>query len=466
MLMIDDTVVNVALPSIGRDLRFGAELLPWVVDAYMLLFGGFLILNGRVADIFGRRRMFIAGLFLFTTGSLVAGVSETAMALVVARGVQGFGGALLAPAALGTLAAAFQSQDGRRRALGVWSAVTGLSGIAGVLLGGIVTGILGWRWVFLINVPAAVLILIMLLLGYTPSDPNGVDPSRLDLPGAVLGSAGLLILVWAVLNAPADGWLSPPILALFGVAVLLLIAFLFWQAHTRSPILDLRLFRLRSFSTSAMCMLLAAAGMYSMVFFLTQYMQTVQGWSPIRTGISWLSFGALFMIATGASIKLTPRVGARNLMVAGGVLASIGQLLLLRTAPQGGYWSQLAPAIAFMGAGIGLAFMPVYVTAMHGHDARDSSVVSGVIGTMQQIGGALGVAALGSVAISRYRYVLSRTGNARIALVDGFHRSFLLAALCMLALGAAALFLPSIVQDVDIETIQGLRPHSQASESC
>ena len=454
MLMIDDTVVNVALPTLGRDLGFSAGLLPWIVDAYMLLFGGFMIFNGRVADLFGRRRVFVAGLLLFVSGSLAAGLSQSATMLIVARGVQGFAGALLAPAALGILASTFQAPDQRRRALGVWGTATGLSGIAGVLLGGIITGLLGWRWVFLINVPAGAVILTMMLLSASPSD-SGRTGTRLDLPGAVLVSSGLLSLVWAVLRAPTHGWANLATLTSLGISASLLCSFLAWEVRAGEPILDLRLFRRRWFSGSIVCMLLAAAGMYSMVFFLTQYMQTVQGWSPVRTGVSWLSFGALFMVATGASIKLTPKTGARALIVVGGVLGCAGQLLLLRTTAGGSYWTQLAPAIALMGAGIGLAFMPVYVTALHGHDTGQSSVVSGVLGTMQQIGGAVGVAALGSIAISRGHSVLARTGNLRVALIDGFHRSFLLAAFCMITLSFAAFLLPSVTEEVDMEAVQG-----------
>jgi len=455
MLMIDDTVVNVALPTLGKGLGFSAGLLPWIVDAYMLLFGGFMILNGRIADLFGRRRVFVIGLLTFVSGSLVAGLSPSAMIMISARAVQGFGGALLAPAALGILASTFQTPDQRGRAVGAWGATTGLSGIAGVLLGGIITGLFGWRWVFLINVPVAAVILTLLFL-YGP--PPTVTPRRrihLDVLGAVLISCGLLTLVWAVLRAPIHGWANPETLAPLGISVILICGFLAREAGAAEPILELRLFHRSGFAGSIVCMFLAAAGMYSMVFFLTQYMQTVQGWSPIRTGVSWLSFGAPFMLATAASIKLIPRIGARSLIVAGGVLGCAGQLVLLRTTAGGSYWTQLAPAIALMGAAIGAAFVPVYVTALHGCGKGDSSVVSGVLGTMQQVGGAVGVAALGSIAISRGRSVLARTGNMRVALLAGFHRSFLLAALCMIALGAVAFVLPSITEEVDMEAVQG-----------
>ena len=413
-----------------------------------------MICNGRIADLFSRRRVFVAGLLLFVSSSLAAGLSRSAAMFIVARGVQGFAGALLAPAALGILASTFQSPDERRRALGVWGIATGLSGIAGVLLGGIITDLLGWRWVFLINAPAGAAILIMMLLSAFPAD-NGRAGTRLDLLGAVLVSSGLLSLVWAVLRVPTDGWSNPATVIPLGISALLLCSFLAWEARASEPILDLKFFGRRGFSGSIVCMLLAAAGMYSMVFFLTQYMQTVQGWSPIRTGLSWLSFGALFMVATGASIKLIPKTGARALIVAGGVLGCAGQLLLLRTTAGGSYWTELAPGIALMGAGIGLAFMPVYVTALHGHDTGQSSLVSGILGTMQQIGGAVGVAALGSIAISRGRSVLARTDNLRLALTDGFHTSFFLAAVCLISLSLAAFLLPKVTEEVNMEAVQG-----------
>jgi len=455
MLMIDDTVVNVALPTVGRDLGFSAGLLPWIVDAYMLLFGGFMIFNGRLADLFGRRRIFVTGLLLFVSASLTAGLSQSATMLVIARGVQGFAGALLAPAALGILAATFRSPKERRRALGAWGAATGLSGIAGVLLGGIVTGVLGWRWVFLINVPAGAVILAAMLFAATDSNDREGAGVRLDLPGALLVSSGLLVLVWAVLRATTHGWENGTTLTSLMSAAVLLCCFVAWESRASAPILDLRLFRHRSFTASIVCMLLAAAGMYSMVFFLTQYMQTVHGWSAVRTGVSWLAFGLFFMLATGSSIKLTPKVGARPLIIAGGIFGCAGQLLLVRTTADGSYWTQLSPAIALMGAGIGLAFMPVYVTALHGHDAGQSSLVSGVLGTTQQVGGAVGVASLASIAISRGHSVLAHTGNLRLALIDGFHRSFLLAACCMIALSFAAILLPSVMEEVDMEAVQG-----------
>jgi EmrB/QacA subfamily drug resistance transporter len=455
MLMIDDTVVNVALPTIGRSLDFTAGLLPWIVDAYMILFGGFMIFDGRLADLFGRRRVFVIGLAMFVSGSLAAGLSPSARFLIAARAVQGFGGALLAPAALGILASTFHDPVQRRRAVGAWGATTGFSGIAGVLLGGIITGLLGWRWVFLINAPVAVLILILLFLyGSTETERRGRD-TPLDLAGALLISSGLVTLVWAVLRAPTHGWSHVGTLAPLGASIVLICCFLAREARTTEPLVDLRLFRRSGFAASIACMFLAAAGMYSMVFFLTQYMQTVQGWSPIRTGVSWLSFGAPFVLATAVSIKLVPRLGTRALIIAAGILGCAGQLVLTRTTAGGSYWLQLAPAIALMGAGIGIAFVPVYVTALRECATGDSGVVAGVLGTMQQVGGAVGVAVLGSVAIGRGRFVLGQTDNLRLALLAGFHRSFLLAALCMLALGAVALVLPSISQEVDLEAVQG-----------
>lgn len=455
MLMIDDTVVNVALPTLGRRLGFSASLLPWVVDAFMIAFGGFMIFNGRIADLFGRKRMFVAGLVLFVSGSLAAGVSRTAAMLVIARGVQGFAGALLAPAALGILATTFQAPDQRRKALGVWGAATGLSGIAGVLLGGIITGLLGWRWVFLINLPAGVVILAAIVI----ADPLNARPgkqSRLDLIGAMLVSAGLVTLVWGVLRATAHGWADTATVISLVCAAALLGSFVLREARVGDPIVELGLFHRRSFSAAIACMFLAAAGMYSMVFFLTQYMQTVQGWSPVRTGVSWLSFGILFMVATGLSIKLTPKIGTRGLILAGGLLGCAGQLMLLRTSVGGDYWSQLAPAIALMGAGIGLAFVPVYVTALHGHDTGKSSVVSALLATMQQLGGAVGVAVLASVAISQGHSALARTHDPRLALIDGFHSGFLVAAAFMAALATCAFLMPSVAEEIDMEAVQGL----------
>ena len=243
MLMIDDTVVNVALPTVGRQLRFSGALLPWIVDAFMVMFGGFMIVNGRVADLLGRRRIFVAGLLLFVSGSLAAGVSQSAMMLVVARGVQGFAGALLAPSALGILAATFQTPDQRRRALSAWSAATGLSGIAGVVLGGVITGLLGWRWVFLINVPAGAVILLVMLLAASGSEEGHSTGGRLDVPGALLVSSGLLVLVWAVLRATTQGWANVVTVSSLAVAGLLVCGFLAWEARAREPILDFQLFR-------------------------------------------------------------------------------------------------------------------------------------------------------------------------------------------------------------------------------
>lgn len=452
MLVVDDTVVNVALPHIQRDLEFTGGNLAWVVDMYMIVFGGLMLASGRIIDLLGRRRIVLAGLLGFGVTSLAAGLSQTPSQLVAARGTQGLFAAILGTAALALLLATFTDPVGRSKVLGAWAGITGISGVLGVTLGGIITDTVGWRWAFLVNLPAG-LAFASLLLGAGPAPREELDRRPHDLVGALSVTAGLIALAWAVIRTTHAAWSDPQTILGLVVAGVLLVFFVMHEQRTGSPLLDLRAFRNRTYSIAMAAIAVSSAALFAMFFFGTQYMQFVQGWSPLRTGLSWTAFGLSFGLTTGVAMKLMPKIGGRTLVITGAILAAGGQLLWMRTTTGGSYAAQLLPALLATGVGMGLCMIPVMVAALASAPRQSAGTHSGLAGTMQQVGGALGVAVLSTIAIRHGTEVLARTGDAPAAMVAGFHRSFLIGATLLVVLLVLALFLPPLREEVDTEAL-------------
>ncbi|MCT2583666.1 MFS transporter [Actinophytocola gossypii] len=451
VVVIDETIVNVALPSIGTELAFGTAELAWVVDAYMLLFGGFLLLGGRCADLFGRVRMFRVGLTLFAVASLVAGLAGSPELLVVARAAQGLGAALLSPAALSILVVTFTEENARRRALGIWGGLIGVAGVSGVILGGVITEAVGWPWIFFVNVPIAIVLGGLTLL--LPTGEACASTGRFNPVGATLVTSGLLLLIYTVIETSHRSWSDPVTVAGLAGAAALLVAFVAHERRTANPIVRLGLLARRPVAVANILTVLVSAGLYGMFFLLTLYMQQVHQWSPLRTGWSWAPFGVAIAVVTVLAIRLLPRIGSRSLVVGGLLLFAAGQYLLLRTTATGGYVEELLPALLLCGAGLGLALVPNTVTAVSGIAPAEAGAASGTLNTSQQVGGAVGLAVLATLATRRFASELATGTTPADAIMSGFHHAFTV----MLGLTATAVLVaflvPSVRRPVDVGAI-------------
>jgi EmrB/QacA subfamily drug resistance transporter len=404
MVVLDTTIVNVALPSIQRALHFSSEAdLQWVVNAYILTFGGFLLLGGRVADRYGRRLVFVSGVVLFAAASLACGLANSSGLLVASRAVQGLGAAFMAPAALSLLTVIFTEGDDRNRALGVWAAIAGAGGAVGLLAGGILTTGLSWRWVFFVNLPvAAFTVLASLRLIGESRDPVA---GGFDVPGAATATGGLAALVFGLVRANVWGWGSAKTVLVLGAAVVLLAAFVLLQLRERHPLVPPRLFRNRTLVGADVGMLIAGAGLFGVFFFLTLYLQDVLGYSALKTGVAYLPLSVMLVISAGVGSRILGRVGPRAILVTGFVVAAGGLLLLVRISPSTGYLDVL-PSLLLIGAGMGAAFVSVTSAAVAGVPREDAGVASALLNTSQQIGGSLGLAVLTAVATARFDAVL------------------------------------------------------------
>jgi EmrB/QacA subfamily drug resistance transporter len=434
MIVIDASITNVALPTIGRDLDITQTDLSWVVNAYTLTFGGFLLLGGRLADLIGRRRMFVIGLAVFGGGSLLGGLSGSSDFLDGARALQGLGAAFVAPAALSLVTTIFAEGAERNRALGVWGAVAGAGGAVGVLLGGVLTQI-DWRLVLFVNVPVAA---IAIIAGPRVL-PEGKDPTEVkgfDLPGAVSGTAGLGLLVFAMVKASQEGWGTTGTIVRLAISVALLIAFVVIEMRTKHPLLPFSIFRLRTLRGANLAGLLTGMSLFSMFLFISYYLQYVLGYSAIKTGISYLPLAVAIIITAGAASQLVTRIGFKPTLIAGlGVLA-VGLFWFSRISPTGTYLSDVLGPSILAGCGLGLTFVPVTIAAVTGTSGPQAGIASGLINTSQQIGGALGVAILVSVSTSRIAD-FGRAAGTHHALVAGYSRAFLIG--CGFAVLAALL---------------------------
>ncbi|MBS1878536.1 MAG: MFS transporter [Actinobacteria bacterium] len=457
MVVLDATIVNVALPAIQTDLGFSDSSLQWVVNAYTLLFGGFLLLGGRAADLLGRRTLFLAGVALFSLASLANGLATTEGMLIAGRAAQGLGGALLSPAALSVITTSFGEGAERTKALSVWAAVAAGGGAVGLLLGGFLVESFSWEWIFFVNVPVGIAI-IFAALRLVPNSRHEGALRHFDLAGASSVTGGLIVLVYAIVEASNWGWGSAKTLGVAAVGVALLAAFIAIERRSPAPLVRLSLFRLRSLSTANGVFLLVAGGLFAMFFFASLYLQDVLGYSPLTTGLAFLP--VTVGIAGGATIaqQLIPRVGLRPVLLTGMLLASAGLATLAATTEVGGSYLGVLGGLLPMSVGMGATFVSLTLVATTNVETSDAGLASGIFNTSQQVGGALGLAVLSSIASSRSASFLSGIGGqptplqGQEATVVGFQTAFIVAA----ALVAAGTVLTALLlRRRDVALIDG-----------
>ena len=435
MVILDIAIVNVALPSIKIDLGFSQEDLQWVISAYALVFGGFLLLGGRAADMLGRRRMFIAGLVLFATGSLVAGLAWSEVSLIAARAVQGLGAAVISPAALSILMTTFREGRERNIALGVWGAVGGFGAAAGVLLGGMFTDLLSWEWIFFINIPIA-----LGALAVTPfllSESRDATAKSFDALGAVLVTSGLSMAVLAITKANDYGWTSATTIGLFATSAALLTAFVVVELRTRDPLMSFSIFRIKTVAGANVAGFILGTALFSMFLILTLYMQQVLGYSALKTGFAYLAVAGTSIVWATVASQLVTRIGVKPVLVTGMTLLTIGMLWFTQVSVGGSYVVDLLPGFLIVGIGMPFAFVSISIAALAGIEAKDAGLASGLINTSQQIGGALGIAILSSVAVSHTESAAGSGDAVPDALTTGFHAAFWVGAV-IAAIGVVA----------------------------
>jgi EmrB/QacA subfamily drug resistance transporter len=448
MIVLDTTIVNVALPSIRQDLNFSQTSLAWVVNAYLLTFGGFLLLAGRLGDLFGHRRLFLTGISLFTVASVACGISTTQGLLVAARAVQGIGGAVVSAVALSLMMNLFREQAERAKAMGIFGFVMAGGGSLGVLLGGILTDALNWHWIFLVNVPIGVAVVI-LTLKLLPAAPGSAAGGRLDIAGAVTVTASLMLAVYAIVKGNDTGWITGQTLGLLGAAVVLLGLFVGIEARVRSPLMPLALFRLRNVVTANIVGILWAAAMFAWFFVSALYLQLVLGYSPLKVGLAFLPANLIMgAFSIGLSAKLVMRFGFRIPLAAGLSVAAVGLVLFARAPVHGSFIVDVLPSMILLGVGAGMAFNPVLLAAMSDVDPSESGLASGVVNTAFMMGGALGLAILVSLAASRTDRLTASGQGPLAALNGGYHLAFLVGAFFAAAAGVVGAVLLRTRQQV------------------
>ena len=432
MIVLDGTIVNVALPSIRDDLGFSQTSLAWVVNAYLLTFGGFLLLGGRLGDLFGHRRLFLLGITLFTAASLACGLSNSQNTLVAARAVQGIGGAIVSAVAFSLLVTLFTEPAERAKAMGVFGFVLSGGGVAGVLLGGILTDALSWHWIFLVNIPVGVAV-FALTLALLPG-ARGQATGRVDYVGAVTVTAALMLAVYAIVKGNEAGWTSLQTLGLLATAVLLLAVFLVIEARISAPLMPLGIFRNRNVSTANVIGVLMAAGMFGYFFFSTLYLQRVLGYTPMEVGLAYLPSTVLWGASSLLlSDRLVMRYGINRPLIAGLSLMTLGLVLFARTPVDGNFLVDVLPGTIAVGLGAGIAFNPILLAAMSGVDQAEAGLASGVVNTAFMMGGALGLAILASIAVSRTESLEASGRGALAAINSGYHAAFVVAAAFVIA---------------------------------
>jgi EmrB/QacA subfamily drug resistance transporter len=424
MVILDVSIVNVALPSIQKDLHFSRADLQWVLSAYALTFGGFLLLGGRAADLLGRRRVFMAGVALFTVASLACGLSSSEGALIAARAVQGLGAAILSPSALSIISTTFEEGAERNKALGVWGAMGGSGAAVGVLAGGVLTKWLGWEWIFFVNVPVGATVL---LIARSVVRESRTDAARrqYDAAGAVLITSALVLLVFALTRADDVGWASAQTILILAASAILHAAFLAAELRSKAPLVPLGIFvRLRTLTGANVVGFLLGGLTFAMFFMLSLYMQQVLGMSALQTGAGYLAVALTAIASSGAAQALVTRIGVKPAMAFGIVLMALGNLWFTRVSADGSYSVDLLPGFFAIGVGLGFSFVPMSIAALAGVQAHEAGLASGLINTSQQIGGALGVALFSTVSTSRTERLLKAGDDTKTALTSGFGLAF------------------------------------------
>jgi EmrB/QacA subfamily drug resistance transporter len=438
MIVLDGTIVNVALPSIRDDLGFSQTSLAWIVNAYLLTFGGFLLLGGRLGDLFGHRRLFLIGISLFTAASLACGIATSQEFLVAARAVQGVGGAVVSAVALSLVMMLFTETADRAKAMGIFGFVLSGGGVAGVLAGGVLTDALNWHWIFLVNLPIGVAV-FLLSLRLLPAQRGPAATGRVDVAGAISVTASLMLAVYAIVNGNDEGWTSTQTLGLLGASVALLAFFLVLEGRISSPLVPLGIFRNRNVSTANVVGVLMAAGMFAYFFFSTLYLQLVLGYSPMEVGLAYLPGTVLWGASSFLlSDRLVMRYGIRKPLLAGLGLMLLGLVLLARTPVDGDWTVDILPATLAVGLGAGIGFNPLLLAAMSGVAPEQAGLASGVVNTAFMMGGALGLAVLASLADSRTGTLLSSGDGAVVSLLGGYHLAFVVGAIFLVGAAAVA----------------------------
>jgi EmrB/QacA subfamily drug resistance transporter len=452
MVILDATIVNVALPSIERDLGFSQTSLQWVINSYTLLFGGFLLLGGRAGDLVGRKRIFLAGVIVFSAASLLNGLATSSGMLVAFRGLQGLGAALVSPAALSIITTTFEEGPDRTKALGVWSAIAAGGGAFGLLLGGILTDALSWEWIFFVNVPIGIAA-ALLSARYVPESRAPDQPDSFDIAGAVSVTAGLMVLVYAIVKAQEYGWGSVKTLGLAAIAIALLVAFVVIERVSHAPLVRLGIFRIRSLTAANLVLFAVAGGLFANFFFATLYVQNVLGYSPLKSGFAFLPVTFGIGIGAGLAQQLVKAIGVRAVTVVGMLIAAAGLFVLSRVPVDGTYVGNLLPGLIPMSIGMGLTFVPITLIATTNVGDNDAGLASGLFNTSQQIGGALGLAVLATLAANKTADHLTGLGrpparaDQAAAAVEGFHVAFVGASI-LVASGAVLIALALRKSDV------------------
>jgi EmrB/QacA subfamily drug resistance transporter len=422
MVILDATIVNVALPTIQRDLHMSETNLQWIVNAYTLTFGGFLLLGGRAGDLAGRKRLFLGGLVVFTVASFLDGIAPNQGTLIASRALQGLGAAFISPAALAIISTTFEEGAARAKAMGVWAAIAVGGGAVGLILGGVLTQLVSWRWIFFVNVPVGVAV-FALSTNLVPESKDETAYRSFDIAGAVTVTGGLTALVYGLVGAQQYGWGSARTIGIFIASAVLLGAFFMIEQRSKAPLVRLSVFRIRSLAIANSVMFLAMSGLFAMFFFNTLYVQRVLGFGPLKTGFAFLPFTVGVMASAGIASNFGTRLGIRRVAAAGLVIAAIGELWLARVPVHGSYAADILPAVLIISFGMGAVFVPITLIATTGLENWDQGLASGLFNTSQQVGGALGLAILATVAADQTATVHHGAGST--ALVDGFHYAYL-----------------------------------------
>jgi EmrB/QacA subfamily drug resistance transporter len=459
MVILDATIVNVALPSIQADLNMAEGDLQWIVNAYTLTFGGFLLLGGRAGDLLGRKRVFLAGVLVFTVASFLNGLADSSTTLILARGLQGLGAALISPAALSIITTTFEEGPQRNKAMGIWAAIATGGAAAGLLAGGLLVEFFSWPWIFFVNVPVGIAAGLAALRFVPESRDAGHE--TYDIPGAVTVTAGLIALVYGIVSTEQEGWTSPETLGFLALAVVLLAAFVVIERRSPEPLVRLSIFRVRTLRAANVVMLVVASGLFAMFFFNTLYIQRVLGFSPLEAGLAFLPFTVGIAVGAWLSQGLMRRLGLRTTAGIGLVLGSAGMLALLTIDRDGSYLADVLPMMIPLSIGMGLTFVPVTLLATSGLQADVAGLASGLFNTSQQVGGALGLAILSTIAVNRTDDELAALPGAPNpiqlgdALVSGFKGAFLGGAVLLLA---GLVLLLTLLKQRDLEVVDVDRP--------